>query len=1208
MKRLLVRSSHIVLLTFALLAAWTASVAAQPANDNFANAAVLSGAAGVTNGTNVGATNETGEPPHANTGSLSVWYSWTPLQAGQATFDTSGSNFDTVIGIYTGTAVDALTGVASDDDSGDGTTSRASFQAALGTTYRIAVAGYSGATGSIVLTWSSPVPIPTPIAADFTVGGGNAQGWLGGPFPGFGGSTSLGGSGLCMAVPGPGDNVVGWVSPERFVPLIDNVVYRVRVTASTDQTATNAIPLWFIIYDNFNAGGGGNNFGGSFWFLDVDGGAEGVGRAGGRTQFDAYLTPNAVATAQWRAGAFTPAADALNDIRLQVRVIDANATLLTDQDSGSICIQNIEIQGIPRDILLPDVPVFNPPIAAATHFAEAVGEIGVGGTAQIDDTAHTARYQLSATGDNRKTLGPFDPTKANLNQQLYPVIWEGNTLYRVRARIRAESSEADPIESIFLAADTTTNELGTVQYSTRANPGGAMDRAASPKLVAADYESYFYSQNATLSATPDANRFRPLAFFFNSTSLFGDGTGADAFIVEALSVDKMLPPPTFAQPTFAGELAIGPGTIFSGESTDLTFAAALSNAALATSLDLIETDAQGVGSTVIGSLLDDGNLSTGDDIAGDGVFHAKMTTNPSSLIDRYFVAQIPGTALRTAPARLVIVDHLSDSDFNAILAFNATMATTYSDGITAGKTIAQINQMLLDQLTAHPADAILSGPSDNGEGVWWVSPTGILSLIGEGGRLGQKAASAPSRPTWIAPPRTESIQPQLKKQPILMPRLFPAEERSTHAVTDQTIIVDSNKALVLSPFNFQFGANDEYDLKDKLIAANFDVYGAVNAVDGDQNVLIDYFKNLDTYGVVIVSSHGDSYYNGLLTLWEARFGEKIPFWASPFAQVIINTGVNITVANKATYEADLKAQRIALNAFGTRYVILPSFIRTYSGNFPKSFVYITACRSSFNSTMADAFTSKGAKAYFGYSDYVGSDFARMHGTTMLDELIQGMETGQVMGVGDIETDADPARFDRFGDDHLVIVGGLRNGTFEIGSLAGWTTVGDARVITGLGPLSPPEGSRMVIVSTGLGSDSDSDSSISQKFVVPVTATALKFRYDVISEEPLEFVGSQFDDQFEVTLGPAGTPTTVVTETVNSSAWFPIGGINFAGGDDTVFHTGWKNVTVDLTPYRGMVVTLNVHTFDRGDSIYDTAAVCDNFVVEVAAAGGPVAAK
>src|SRR5205814_7267214 len=98
------------------------------------------------NRSNVGATTETGEPYHGgNIGGKTVWWTWTAPSAGSVTINTSGSSFDTLLGVYTGTSVSGLTTVVSNDDIGGGVLqSRVTFNAVVGTTYRIAVDGYNG--------------------------------------------------------------------------------------------------------------------------------------------------------------------------------------------------------------------------------------------------------------------------------------------------------------------------------------------------------------------------------------------------------------------------------------------------------------------------------------------------------------------------------------------------------------------------------------------------------------------------------------------------------------------------------------------------------------------------------------------------------------------------------------------------------------------------------------------------------------------------------------------------------------------------------------------------------------------------------------------------------------------------------------------------------------------------------------------------------
>jgi hypothetical protein len=127
-----------------------------PFNDAFANAIVLRGTSGVTTGNNVNATEEAGEPAHASgpMGGRSVWWVWTAHAGGSVTISTFGSTFDTLLAVYTGNAVNALTHIASNDDAGGGLQSQVTFTAVAGTTYRIAVDGYYGAYGNIKLNWN----------------------------------------------------------------------------------------------------------------------------------------------------------------------------------------------------------------------------------------------------------------------------------------------------------------------------------------------------------------------------------------------------------------------------------------------------------------------------------------------------------------------------------------------------------------------------------------------------------------------------------------------------------------------------------------------------------------------------------------------------------------------------------------------------------------------------------------------------------------------------------------------------------------------------------------------------------------------------------------------------------------------------------------------------------------------------------------------
>src|SRR6185503_12736521 len=124
------------------------STFAIPANDNFANAVVLTGSSATSTRANRGATLEPGEPLHDDTyGGKSVWWRWTSPGAGFVTVDTVGSLCDTLLAVYTGSSLSTLNEVASDDESGGDYTSRVKFTTKSNVTYQVAVDSYDDDAG-----------------------------------------------------------------------------------------------------------------------------------------------------------------------------------------------------------------------------------------------------------------------------------------------------------------------------------------------------------------------------------------------------------------------------------------------------------------------------------------------------------------------------------------------------------------------------------------------------------------------------------------------------------------------------------------------------------------------------------------------------------------------------------------------------------------------------------------------------------------------------------------------------------------------------------------------------------------------------------------------------------------------------------------------------------------------------------------------------
>ena len=143
----------------------------RPPNDNFEGRVTLYGNAGSNaNYNSANATKQNGEPNHAsNGGGRSLWYRWVAPANGVVVISTQGSSFDTLLGVYRGSAVNGLSKVVDNDDVRQGvTSSQVTFNVQGGVAYEIAVDGYKGASGNVRVNWAfsnsggptAPAPLP----------------------------------------------------------------------------------------------------------------------------------------------------------------------------------------------------------------------------------------------------------------------------------------------------------------------------------------------------------------------------------------------------------------------------------------------------------------------------------------------------------------------------------------------------------------------------------------------------------------------------------------------------------------------------------------------------------------------------------------------------------------------------------------------------------------------------------------------------------------------------------------------------------------------------------------------------------------------------------------------------------------------------------------------------------------------------------------
>ena len=138
-------------------------ISAAPLNDNFANRIPLTGTNLTIQGANTAATTEAGE----NIGgglvflTASVWYKWTAPTSGVVYFSgiTPYPNFILGLGVYAGTALNALTQPLSTPDGGFPVAAGDSLAVQIGSVYYLL--GGGGGTGPFTLSVRMALPAPT---------------------------------------------------------------------------------------------------------------------------------------------------------------------------------------------------------------------------------------------------------------------------------------------------------------------------------------------------------------------------------------------------------------------------------------------------------------------------------------------------------------------------------------------------------------------------------------------------------------------------------------------------------------------------------------------------------------------------------------------------------------------------------------------------------------------------------------------------------------------------------------------------------------------------------------------------------------------------------------------------------------------------------------------------------------------------------------
>ena len=628
-------------------------------------------------------------------------------------------------------------------------------------------------------------------------------------------------------------------------------------------------------------------------------------------------------------------------------------------------------------------------------------------------------------------------------------------------------------------------------------------------------------------------------------------------------------------------------------------------------VNLAELDSNGTTTTIITTLYDDGNVANGDDIAGDGVYSRKVILNKSeAAIYNYRVAVNTGVTEYSSPIYFTVLTPLTDQDIQSA---DETTEAAFTDNFPAvGSKFTQSefdtykHEILAELLSlSDVADAQFSTDENSIVIVFNSGLIHTIDFVYADTKSGSRSANYVSNLSTTSQPKLSYQPSSLKTNLSYMPIIKAAAPVVSSQTKIQIDSIGSYRSLALSPFKWQFEPYDDIDGAYVKIQNSSSPNFSASTPITDYDVTVEHFKNLSQYSVVVISSHGglDGSNPVIYTSEEATLNKQKSYQKDIVAnRLMISHKITILVEDGGFFWFDSKESKKV-------FKIAPSFITKYNNNMPNTLVYMSICQGVSNNGLANAFINAGAGAFIGYTDIVNASYAYNAGQTFFDSMIDGKTVKEAVkdatdahGIND--GDNTPAAFVYRGNGDLILERtGIQNGGFE-DNLKYWEqNGGDIRILSKLSSLSPQEGSFMTILSSGLGSVSDSEAVITQQFKIPANVNFLTFNYDVVSEEPMEYVGSSYDDKFRaVLMDEDGNEIELAYETVNTSSWSAIdgsqsdGGI-FDGGDTTPFHTGWKSINYQINSLAGQTVTLKFSVWDVGDSEFDTAALIDSISLQ-----------
>lgn len=613
------------------------------------------------------------------------------------------------------------------------------------------------------------------------------------------------------------------------------------------------------------------------------------------------------------------------------------------------------------------------------------------------------------------------------------------------------------------------------------------------------------------------------------------------------------------------------------------------------------------GDTVLAQLQDSGDLADGDEMLGDGLYSGRRdwrfdTPGPAHLT---FEVTIDGHT-HEAPYTLSVAQ-TSEGAVRTVLEAHAALEAALA--LLVATSADEARAFALAYLETHRDDLGIDRVEVEGERLVVHYSSGMQSHLhiqaapGEGGvvRGGTPASRSvrerTSHGTTVGVPALATTATELPLSPFASPR-----------------DIGSRSALIWAPHASQFAPFDESAALEALLLEaplGFDV-----TLRQDDEADVASLANLSNYGLVVLAAHGAG--GAWLVTGEAATPEN----AARHALELYGGRMSV----HQTMILDLEGR---VHSLPPTYAVHASWFDAHlEGAFPNSLIVNTGCGVAEEPPLWTSLAARGAGAYLGFSGSVSSRFASEQVLAFARQL-----THELASVGySLAPLSDPyhaaaSHWQLWGESELRFFTGPINLSFEQG-LTGWKVKGDGRVMTQLGlephTQYPTHGNKMAIISTGLGF-TDTLGMIQQTFRVPDSASTLSFDWNFLSEEFLEFIGSEYQDRLSVSLLSDTSDEEVLLDLAIDKVAAKFGAryceseiercqteggqlirgwdfdtgmqyLKFDVGD--VWYTGWQRFEAfDISRFRGQRVTLRFLATDVSDDVLDTAVLIDNIRIE-----------